>query len=109
MYTATTDNRKMKQLSAQNHRSGFVSKVSLVYDYLLASEDSIIEKNKYSILFVQHAVQSNDFEIIEKFVNDDYIFDLDISILYSISIITKQFDQLEICNSKLEELIASKV
>ena len=109
MYTVTTDNTRITQLHSQSHWSGIVDKISLVYDYLFSSEDSIIEKNKYAILFVQHSVQNEDFETIIKFLNDSSLSDLDISILYSMSIITKQFIQLENQTKNLENLILSRV
>jgi hypothetical protein len=109
MYTVTTDNTRITQFQPQSHWSGIVDKVPLVYDYLFSSEDSIIEKNKYAILFVQNAVQNEDFVTIEKFLNDSSLSDLDISILYSISIISRQFSQLNDYTTILDNLIASQV
>jgi len=86
-----------------------VDKLSIVYDYLIDSEDSIVEKNKYLILFTQHTIHDGDFETIEKFVDGIYFFDIDISILCSMSIIIRQFYQLENCNSKLQRVIDMKL
>lgn len=108
MYTVTTDNTKI-HLDEPSHWSGIIDPVTIVYDYLFSSEDSIIEKNKYIILFVQRNIQNAEFKTIVKFLNDSSISDLDISILYSISIIIRQFNQLKEQSIKLEKLIADKV
>ncbi len=109
MYTVTTDNTRIIQSSTQNHWSGIIDKVSVVYDYLFGSDDSIIEKNKYVILFVQHTVQNGDFKTINRFLSDSSISELDISILYSISIIINQFNELDFQLVRLKKLIESKV
>nr|WP_315209068.1 hypothetical protein [uncultured Flavobacterium sp.] len=83
--------------------------IRIIYEYLFSSEDSLKEKNKYLILFLQHHIQNDAINIVNKFLSDCAIRDLHASLLKSSLIMIQNVDELNELYISTEELLNSKL
>ncbi len=86
-----------------------LNNVRVIYEYLFSSEDTLKEKNKYLILFLQHHIQNNDLDILNKFLSDCAIKDLHASLLKSSLIMIENVEGLNELYILTEELLNNKL
>jgi hypothetical protein len=71
-----------------------LDKVRVLFEYLFTTSDTLKSQNKYLILFIQHYIQENKIETINRFLLDNAISDLDVSLLKSTLLITDNVKEL---------------
>lgn len=84
-----------------------LDQVRVVYEYLFVSTQSLKQKNKYLLKFIHDLVQVNS-ESVNRFLKDDAINDLDISLLKSILIMTNNVELLTESRKKVEMIYNEK-
>lgn len=81
--------------------------VRILYDHIFSSEDSMKDKNKFLMLYLQHYITADDTNLINRVLSDTAITDLHPSLLKSMLIMTENVNGVN--REKVIQLLADKM
>lgn len=77
------------------------------FDYYCVSSDSLVDRNKTMMLFLQKGIENHQYDILDKFINDDRVENLHLSLLKSILIMVENCK--EISSAKVSKVFKQKM
>lgn len=107
-FSSSNNNLNLDNLSFDdNVIEDNLDQVRVVYEYLFVSTQSLKQKNKYLLKFIHDLIPVNS-ATIDRFLKDEAIIDLDISLLKSILIMTNNVECLVESRKKVEFIYNEK-
>lgn len=105
----TTESTLHTKEGQSNFFIGSLDAVRVLFEYLFSSNQTMKEKNKYVILFLQHHINKNNTKILIKLLSDQALRDCHPSILKSILIMTENVQGLEEYRLKTVQIFQEKM
>jgi hypothetical protein len=83
--------------------------VRVLYEYLFTTDQSMKEKNKFLLLFLQGYIQENNVELIKRILSENALKDLHPSLIKSALIMTEHLQGIEASRERAAQIFKEKM
>lgn len=100
---------EVKDLNFTHTSTQKMDLIRAIYEYLFTADQTMKEKNKFLLLFLQSCIQDSDIELINRILSENALKDLHPSLIKSALIMTEHVTGTEASRQKASQIFNEKM